>query len=158
KELNHKLPGTTGGKRRERGERHPALEGAWNYAEYMYEFLLMVIEYNNEEVEHLAPTAMLMEGTSPTRINIMKWMMERNMRADLPYDLARRRAFTMPAVKAVTSKRGIRLLMVDGRRRIPHVRFYSPALQESPQFKEAVAKDCAVNITIRQSETDTSQV
>ncbi|QNP41610.1 hypothetical protein [Lysobacter solisilvae (ex Woo and Kim 2020)] len=158
KELNHKLPGTTLGKRRERGEKHPALEAIWNYAEYMHEFLLMVIEYNNEEVAHLAPTAMLTEGVRPTRINILKWMMEKNMRADLPYDLERLRAFTMPPAKAVMTKRGIRLLMPDGRRHVPDVRFYAPALQSSPQFKEAVIKDSAVNITIRQSETDTSHV
>lgn len=158
KELNHKLPGTTLGKRRERGERHPALEAIWNYAEYMHEFLLMVIEYNKEEVAHLAPTEMLTEGVRPTRINILKWMMEKNMRADLPYDLERLRAFTMPPTKAVMTKRGIRLLMPDGRRQMPDIRFYAPALQDSPQFKEAFAEDNAVNITIRQSETDTSRV
>ena len=158
KELNHKLPGTTHGKRRERGEKHPALEAIWNYAEYMHEFLLMLLEYNNEEVAHLAPTAMLEEGVRPTRINILKWMMEKNMRADLPYDLERLRAFTMPPAKAVMTKRGIRLLMPDGRRHVPGLRFYAPALQSSAQFKEAVVKDSAVSITIRQSETDTSRV
>lgn len=84
KRLDHKLPGTTKGKQRERGEAHPAGDALWNYFEYMHEFLSMVIEYNNEEVSHLAPTAMLKEGVAPTRINILKWMMERNMRADIP--------------------------------------------------------------------------
>jgi len=158
KKLDHKIPGTTHGKQRERGEKHPALEALWNYAEYMHEFLLALIEYNNEEVEHLAPTAMLMESVRPTRINILKWMRERNMRADLPYDVTRLRAFTMPPTNAVMTKRGIRLLMPDGRSHMPDIRFYAPELQDSSQFKEAVAKNRGVNITIRQSETDMSRV
>ena len=158
KELDHKLPGTTSGKQRGRGEKHPALEAIWNYAEYMYEFLLAIIEYNNEEVEHLAPTAMLHEGVRPTRINIMKWMMEKNMRADLPYDLERLRAFTMPPTKAVMTKRGIRLLMPDGKSHMPGIRFFAPELMDTHQFKEAVAKNKSVSITIRQSEIDLSRV
>lgn len=158
KVLDHKLPGTTHGKRRERGERHPALDALWNYAEYMREFLLMLIDYNNEEVEELAPTAMLLEGARPTRINILKWMLAKNMRADLPCDVERLRAFTMPQTDAVMTKRGIRLLMPDGRSYVPDVRFYSPALQASPQFREAVANNKGVNITVRQSETDLSRV
>lgn len=158
KELDHKLPGTTHGKQRSRGEKHPALEALWNYAEYMREFLLALIAYNNEEVELLAPTEMVIEGIRPTRINILKWMMERNMRADLPFDLARLRAFTMPPIEAVMTKRGIRLLMPDGRNHVPEIRFYADGLQDSPQFKEAVAKNRGVNITIRQCETDLSRV
>jgi len=158
KKLDHKIPGTTHGKRRERGKKHPALEALWNYAEYMHEFLLALIEYNNEEALHLAPMAMLMEGVRPTRINILKWMREKNMRADIPYDVTRLRAFTMPPTNAVMTKRGIRLLKPDGRSHIPDVRFYAPELQDSPQFKEAVAKNRGVNITIRQSETDMSRV
>ena len=158
KKLDHKLPGTTHGKRRERGEKHPALEGLWNFSEYMREFLLALIEYNNEEVEHLAPTQMVIEGVRLTRINILKWMQERNMRADLPYDVARLRAFTMPPTNAVMTKRGIRLLMPDGRSHMPDIRFYAPELQDSPQFREALDKNNGVTITIRKSETDMSRV
>ena len=41
---------------------------------------------------------------------------------------------------------------------MPDIRFYAPELQDSSQFKEAVAKNRGVNITIRQSETDMSRV
>lgn len=158
KELDHKLPGTTRGKRRERGEEHPALEALWNFYEYMREFLLMVIAYNNEEAPELAPSEMIMEGVRPTRINILNWMLERNMRADLPYDLNRLRAFTLPQTSAVMTKRGIRLLMPDGRSHMPGIRFYSPALEGCPQFRDAVAQDKAISIKIRLAETDTRRV
>lgn len=158
KRLDHKLPGTTRGKQRERGEQHPAESALWNYYEYMHEFLLMVIEYNNEEVPHLAPTAMLKEGVRPTRINILKWMMARNMRADIPYCVEQLRAFTLPSVPAVMTKTGIHLLMEDGIRRLPGHRFYSPCLQNSPSFVQAAKNSGSVNVTVKCREDDLSHV
>ncbi len=158
KRLDHKLPGTTKGKQRERGEVHPAIEALWNYYEYMREFLLMVIEYNNEEVAHLAPTAMLKEGIAPTRINILKWMMKCNMRADIPCQVDHLRAYTLPSKPAVMTKTGIRLLMPDGRRHVPHIRFYAPALMQSPAFAEAVKCGGSAGIKVKFKEDDLSQV
>lgn len=158
KRLDHKLPGTTKGKQRERGEVHPANEALWNYFEYMHEFLLMVIEYNNEEVKHLAPTAMLKEGVAPTRNNILKWMMDRNMRADIPCNVDQLRAYTLPSTKAVMTKTGIRLLMPDGIRHVPELRFYAPELQQSHFFADSVKSGGSVEIKVKHKEDDLGHV
>lgn len=158
KRLDHKVPGNTGGRQRVRGESHPAEAALWNYYEYMHEFLLMAIEYNNEEVPHLAPTAMLKEGVAPTRINILKWMMARNMRADIPCNVDQLRGYTLPSRPAVMTKTGIRLLMPDGIRQVPHIRFFSPELQASHQFAEALKNGSSVNIKVKYRDDDLSHV
>lgn len=158
KRLDHKLPGSTGGRQRERGEKHPALEALWNYFEYMRELLLMIIEYNNEEVPSLAPTAMLKEGVRPSRINILKWMMARNMRADIPCNVDLLRAYTLPSVPAVVTKTGIRLLMPDGVRHVPHLRFFAPALMKSHHFIKAVKNGSAVKVSVKMKEGDLGRV
>jgi hypothetical protein len=158
KRLDHKLPGTTKGRQRERGEAHPADEALWNYYEYMREFLLMVIAYNNEEVEHLAPTQMLKDGISPTRINILKWMMVRNMRADIPCQVDQLRAYTLPSCAAVMTKTGILLVMPDGKRHVPGIRFYAPDLQTSPAFIQAIKTGGTLEIKVKRKEDDLSQI
>jgi hypothetical protein len=158
KRLDHKVPGNTGGRQRERGEDHPADDALWNYFEYMREFLLMVIGYNNEEVPHLAPTAMLKEGVAPTRINILKWMMARNMRADIPCNVDQLRGYTLPTKTAVMTKTGIRLLMPDGIRHVPQLRFFAPELKTSHHFAEAVKKGGSVPIKIKYRDDDLSHI
>jgi hypothetical protein len=158
KRLDHKLPGTTSGRQRERGEAHPADDALWNYHEYMREFLLMVIEYNNEEVPHLAPTAMLKEGVEPTRINILKWMMARNMRADIPCQIDHLKAYTLPSKAAVMTKTGIRLLMPDGNRHVPQIRFFAPTLLKSPVFADAVKNGRSIDIKVKFRDDDLSHV
>jgi hypothetical protein len=158
KRLDHKVPGTTRGKQRERGEPHPADEALWNYYEYMHEYLLMIIAYNNEEVPHLAPTAMIQEGIAPTRINILKWMMAKNMRADIPCSIEHLRAYTMPSVPAVMTRNGVHLLMPDGRRHVPRARFYSPEMRNSPEFLRAVKTGGSVEIKIKLKKDDLSQI
>ena len=158
KRLDHKLPGTTKGKQRERGEAHPADDALWNYYEYMREYLLMIIAYNNEEVPHLAPTAMLKEGVAPTRINILKWMMARNMRADIPCNVDQLRAYTLPSKQAVMTKTGIRLLMPDGIRHVPMLRFFAPGLEKSHQFEGAVRSGSSVKIAVKYKDDDLSHV
>ena len=158
KRLDHKLPGTTKGKQRERGEAHPADDALWNYYEYMREYLLMIIAYNNEEAPHLAPTAMLKEGVAPTRINILKWLMARNKRADIPCNVDQLRAYTLPSKQAVMTKTGIRLLMPDGIRHVPMLRFFAPELQTSHQFEDAVRNGSSVKIAVKYKDDDLSHI
>lgn len=158
KRLDHKLEGATFGRARERGEDHPALGAIWNFWEYMHEYIQMIIAYNNEEVPHLAPTAMKKAGIKPTRINVMKWLMERNMRADVPYEVEQLRAFTMPSVPAVMTANGIHLLMPNSTRRLPGHRFYLPELQVTPAFRKALEKDGSVPIFVKCASDDLSCV
>lgn len=139
KKFDHRLPGTTRGRRRERGEPHPANLALWNYYEYMRELLLWIIEYNNQEVEHLAPAEMLIAGVQPTRIAIFKWLRDHNQRADIQCDLDQLRALTLPECKAVIQYNGILVKLEDGTRNAPILRFFCEQLRDDERYKRAAA-------------------
>lgn len=137
KRLDHVVPGTTRGRRRERGERHPAFSALWNYDEYMREYLLLCIAHNHAEVPALAPTEMLVAGIRPTRINILKWFISHGQRADVPFDLDMLRAWTLPTFDAVIQRNGIVLNYPGTRVRIHELRFMCEALRHDPRFIKA---------------------
>lgn len=128
-ELDHKLPGTTHGKRRERGEDDPASNSLWNYYEYMRELIFSILEFNNKVVLELAPVAMLQEEPDlvPTRLNIFKWLRKKGLTAELPRDVEAIRAFTLPQHQAVVRKNGVHLMAkIHGRLQlIPKLRYTS---------------------------------
>jgi hypothetical protein len=131
--LDHKLPGTTFGKRTERGQAAPVIEALWNYYEYMRELILHIIEHNTRElVPELAPDAMLLADPPipPTRINIYNWLTAHGMNNSLPVDYEAMRAFCLPYVDAIVRKTGVYpVLEINGRKRIiPRLRFTSHEL------------------------------
>lgn len=134
--LDHKIPGTTKGKRRERGEKPAADSALWNFFEYMRELILHVLGYNNAEVPHLAPVEMLQQGIAPTRVNIFNWLQRNGQRGDIRCDMDLLRAFTLPAWPATIEHNGLFLKDHDGRR-LPLARFYSAALLQDQRFVKA---------------------
>ena len=114
KALDHKLEGTTHGRRRERGDEDPAALALWNYWEYMRELILAILDYNNEEVLELAPPAMLQQAPHlrPTRLNIFLWLRGQGMTSELPADPEAMRAFMLPTCDAVLMKNGLHLKVV----------------------------------------------
>lgn len=158
KALDHKLPGTTRGRKQRRGESHPADAALWNYFEYMHEYILAVLEHNNEEVPHLAPFEMRKDGVAPTRINIFRWMRDQGIRADIPCDLSQLRAFTLPDVRAVMRRDGVHLLMDDGIRRLPGHRFFSSELMELHSWRRAAEHGRAVNLSVKLNAQDLGHV
>lgn len=158
KELDHKLSGTTHGKQRQRGEKAPALEALWNYPEYMREFLLWVLQYNNQEVSDLAPTDMLIAGVRPTRLNIFKWLRDHNACASLPCDVNHLRTYALPETPAVMRRDGIHLLMEDGIRFLPGNRFHIGNLEQDHRWQRAVANQTSVKISVKFDGKDLSQV
>lgn len=158
KALDHKLPGTTRGRKQKRGESKPADAALWNYFEYMREYILAVIEHNNEEVPHLAPFEMRREGAAPTRINIFRWMRDQGIRADIRCDLSQLRAFTLPDFRAVIRRDGIHLLMDDGIRRLPGHRFFSGELMALHSWRRAAEHGKAVNLSVKADAQDLSHV
>lgn len=135
--LDHMLPGTTRGRRRERGEKHPALSALWNHDEYMREYLLLCIAHNNAEDPKRAPTEMVVAGIRPTRINILKWLISHGQRADIPFDLDMLRAWTLPTVDAVIQRNGIFISYPGTRVRVHQLRFMCDALRNDPRFVKA---------------------
>lgn len=136
--LDHLIPGTTHGRQKQRGEKDPADFALWNYYEYMREYLLTCIAYNNTEAPELAPTRMLMEQIRPTRINILKWLLAHDQRADIIVDLNLLRAWTLPIHHAVIQYNGIILKYPGSENNVHGPRFMSEALREDPRFVEAV--------------------
>lgn len=117
KSVDHALPGSTLGKRKERGEKKPALSATLNFVEYMTE-LLDDIHFHNtiEVVPKLSPIRMLEENPEikPTRANIFNWMRERGMTAELRADHEAMRAYLQESVPAVISKNGLYLQTLTG--------------------------------------------
>lgn len=148
KKLDHKLPGTTKGKRRQRGEKPAADQALWNFYEYMRELILHVLEYNNTEVPHLAPVAMLQEEIAPTRVNIFNWLLRIGQRGDIRCDIGLLRAFTLPAWPATIEHNGIFLKDHDGRR-LPLARFYSKALLQDQRFAKARRTRTVISTSVR---------
>jgi hypothetical protein len=149
KALDHKLPGTTHGRQRKRGEPHPACEALWTYREYMEEFVLGVIAYNNQEVPDLAPTDMKIAGVPPTRLNVFRWLRDHNMRADIPCDVDHLRAYALPDRSAVMRRDGVHLLMEDGIRYLPGNRFYIDDLQRDHRWQRAAEHQSSVSIKVK---------
>ncbi|MDP3755318.1 hypothetical protein [Polaromonas sp.] len=121
KAVDHKLPGTTKGRRRNRGDPHPADGILLNRYEYMREWLRHVLRHNHKEVPHLRPVDMALQDPTilPTRINIFNWMKSHHMTADLPKDPEKMRAYMLPAVDATITGNGLYLsVMVLGRKTI----------------------------------------
>lgn len=162
KKLDHKIQGSTKGKRRERGEQHPAAEALWNYHEYMGEQIRHVLDHNNvQEVPDLAPTDMLLEcpDVKPTRLNIYKWLVSKNMVADVPVDVEIFRAFTMPDWPAVLHKNGVYIKAnVLGRQiRMPRLRYSGKALIATGLMSRVKQSNRPMDVTVKLDQEDLSR-
>jgi hypothetical protein len=115
----------------------------------MHELLQHIINYNDTEVPHLAPTAMKIAGVRPSRINIFKWLRKHDQAADVPCDLEHLRALTLPSWPAVLQHNGIILKSPDGKRNIPDLRFYCDELQNDHRYAQARSKRLSVPIDVR---------
>lgn len=156
--LDHMLPGTTRGRRRERGEKHPALSALWNYDEYMREYLLLCIAHNNAEDPQRAPTEMVVAGVRPTRINILKWLINHGQRADIPFDLDMLRAWTLPTVDAVIQRDGIFINYPGTRDRVRSLRFMCDALRNDPRYIKAGTTGHVIPTQVRFQGEDLSEL
>lgn len=162
KKLDHKIQGSTKGRRRERGEQHPVVEALWNYHEYMGELIRHVLDHNNvQEVPDLAPTDMLLEcpDVKPTRLNIYKWLVSKNMVADVPVDVEIFRAFTLPDWPAVLHKNGVYIKAdVLGRQiRMPRLRYSGKALIATGLMSQVKQSNRLMDVTVKLDQEDLSR-
>lgn len=162
KKLDHKIQGSTKGKLRERGEQHAAVDALWNYHEYMGEQIRHVLDHNNvQEVPDLAPTDMLLEcpEVKPTRLNIYKWLVSKNMVADIPVDVEVFRAFTMPDWPAVLHKNGVYLKakVLERLVRIPRLRYNSKGLIATGLMSQVKQTNRTLDVTVKLDQEDLSR-
>lgn len=162
KKLDHKIQGSTKGKKRERGEQNPVVEALWNYHEYMGELIRHVLDHNNvQEVPDLAPTDMLLKcpDVKPTRLNIYKWLVSRNMMVDVPVDVEIFRAFTLPDWPAVLHKNGVYIKAnVLGRQiRMPRLRYSGKALISTGLMSQVKQSNRPMDVTVKLDQEDLSR-
>lgn len=156
--LDHRLPGTTKGRRRKRGEAHPATLALWNYYEYVRELIFHVLDYNKQEAPDLAPLEMLREQPElpPTRINIFKWLRDKGMTSELSYDLAALRAFTLPDQPAVIRKNGVHLMASfdSDLRVVPKLRYSSEQLVETGSLSKVKQSGTSIRVNLKIDPSD----
>lgn len=160
--LDHRLPGSTHGKPRSRGQAHPATEALWNYAEYMRELIKWIVWHNTvEEVPDLAPDDMLLSTPriAPTRKNIYHWLNRKGLNVSLNVDFAALSAFTLPDIDAVIAKNGIRLIAgIHGRKtRLLRLRYTSQALAQTGLLTQVKATGKEIPTRVKMDPTDPSQ-
>ncbi|MBB6187563.1 hypothetical protein [Rhodanobacter sp. MP7CTX1] len=158
KALDHKLPGTTRGRQRKRGETPPSKLALWNYQEYMHEFILAALHHSKQEVPDRAPTDMKLAGVPPTRANVFRWLRDHHARADIPCSLDQLRAFTLPDRCAVIRREGIYLLMDDGIRQLSGHRYFTEALTRDVRWQKAAASHSVVKLTVKLDAQDLSHI
>lgn len=160
--LDHRLPGTTHGKPRSRGQAHPAADALWNYPEYMGELIRWIVWHNTvEEVPDLAPDDMLvsMPRIAPTRKNIYQWLERKGLNISLNVDYEALRAFTLPDVDAVIAKNGIRLIgRVHGRKmRLFRLRYTSQELAQTGILRQVKVTGKEIPTRVKMDPNDLSQ-
>lgn len=161
KDLDHKIPGTTKGKRTDRGVQHAAISALWNYHEYMPELIQAILDFNNEERLELAPIEMLREKPTiePTRLNIFLWLRKHGMSADIPVDLEALRAFTLPDTDAVVRKNGVYIVgSVLGHKQIlPRFRYTSPELVATGLMSKVKVSGSPIQTTVKMDKSVPNQ-
>jgi len=162
KQLDHKLPGSTMGRARKRGEDHAASNALWNYYEYIRELIWAVLEHNNQEVPDLAPIEMLREvpAIKPTRLNIFHWLRRHGMVVETIVDPDALRAFTLPKVDAVIRKNGLYLeVPVHGRKMLlPRLRYSSPEFVATGLMSRVKVAGQTVRTAVHMDKSDPSRV
>lgn len=108
---SHKLPGTTRGRPRKRGEPDPALDACLNIYEFTGELLRAVIIHNTvATVEDRLTTEMIRDGVKPTRMSIWKWAKQKGYVSSAPCDYEHMIVNLCPQVEAVVKPNGIFLV------------------------------------------------
>lgn len=138
------------------------VDATWNFYEYMSELIRHVLDHNNvEEVLELAPAEMLMADPpiKPTRLNIFKWLKAQNMMIDVPVDVSRFRAFTLPDWPAVLHKNGVYLEAdVLGRTtRVPRLRYSSESLAATGLMSKVKQSGSPIKVTVKFDQEDLSR-
>lgn len=141
KKLDHKLPGTTHGRKRGRGEAHPALSARLTLHQYTTLYIRRVLFHNNKEpVPELLTSEMLKDKVEPYRGAIVRWCKDNGYAANNPYDIESMKAMLYPKMPAVLTESGIFLIAKQGGshdQRLQRARFVSDYLIASGLMESA---------------------
>lgn len=109
--VSHKLPGTTRGRRRGRGEPEPALDACLDIDEYTGELVRAIIHHNTKApVPARLTVEMQRDGVAPTRIAIWNWARQRGYVGYTNCDEDRLITTLCPPIDAVVDADGVHLI------------------------------------------------
>lgn len=114
--VDHRLPGTTFGRRKKRGEPDPATKAALNHYEYTRQHIRRILFHNNQaRVPHLLTLEMRRDNVLPFRLNILKWMLANGYGSPFQPPIEILRAHFLPEFRAVIRGNGLFLLRPDSK-------------------------------------------
>ena len=152
--VDHKLPGTTHGRTRVRGDEKPIKNGLLHFHEYMNIWIRDVVRHNTvEEVPDLAPDEFLLQvpKIKPTRINIYKWMTANHMNVSIPYRFEEVEQYTLTDHDAVIRKNGVFLLVEhEGyKKTLERLRYTSPELARTGLLSEVKQTGKSIRVRVK---------
>ena len=126
KRSDHKLPGTTYGEIRQRGQEKS--ESYFQFREGWHPLIRSILFHNNIElVPHLLTLEMQRADVPPTRKGIVEYCMAEGLVASSPTNMDHLRASCMPPLFAQGHKDKIEVWdprQAKGRRKIPHMNYF----------------------------------
>lgn len=131
--VDHLMPGSTMGRRAERGEPCRASLARLNFFEYMPRLIRHVLFHNNEEIITLPTIEMRRDGVEPTRRGVVEWMLANGYTTSVATDLQALRIRCMPRLQACIQPDGVHLYdpTYSGKRIIKQLVYTSEWLQRS---------------------------
>lgn len=131
--VDHLMPGSTMGRRKERGEPDRASLARLNFYEYMPRLIEHVLYHNNKEIITPPTIEMRRDGVEPTRRGVVEWMIAHGYTTSAPTDLQTLRIRCLPRLQACVQPDGIHLYdpTYNGKRIIPGLIYSSDWLRHS---------------------------
>ena len=141
--LDHRTPGSTMGRIKERGEPARAELARLNFHEYMGQVIKDILYHNNEEIIDLPTLEMRRAGVEPTRRGVILWMQQNGYVASTPRNLDVLRVRCLPSLRGVIHQDGVYVLdpTTKTRRLIPNLVYRSEWLNRNVLHSYKGAKD-----------------
>lgn len=107
--LDNVTPGSTQGRRRQRGEPDPKQSACMTFFEYMPQLIKTILHHNNEQLIPIPFMEMRKDGIKPTRKAMMLWSKNKGYVASTPTSVDSLRVRCLPKIQARLTHKGIEL-------------------------------------------------
>ena len=128
KALDHKIPGSTMGKRKRRGEPARALLARFNFEEYLEREIERVHNHNNVQIISPPLIAMRRDCIDGTRRSAVEWLIANGRFSSVSADYDRLKVRCLPAISGFLDSRGVQLYdpLSNGKRIIKELEYTNP--------------------------------
>lgn len=123
--LDHKIPGSTMGRRRRRGEPVRALFARFTFEEYLGREIERIHFHNNIEVIRPPLIAMRRDCIDGTRRSVVEWLIANGRFSSVSADYDRLKVRCLPEISGFLDSKGVQLYdpISNGKRVIPELEF-----------------------------------